>query len=138
MNIGEISFTTSLNFLANTFFSMDMAELRSEKASELKELVWGLMEEAGSPNVADFYPLLKLVDPQGFRVRMTAYMKRFYRIFDELIDARIKARGEMVCAAEEKDVLDALINMAHDDGTRFHLHDIRHLLLVSLITCFNR
>ncbi|KAL8138661.1 hypothetical protein V2J09_004662 [Rumex salicifolius] len=115
VNIGEAAFTTSLNFLSNTFFSMDMADLRSEKASELKQLIWRVMVEAGSPNIADFYPVLKWADPQGFRARMKTLMEHMYKIFNDITYERVRSRGVKLQVSDEKDVLDALINSANQD-----------------------
>ncbi|PKI40441.1 hypothetical protein CRG98_039165 [Punica granatum] len=81
VDIGEAGFKSSLNLMRNTIISMDLADPNSESAKEFKELVWQIMVDAGKPNLADYFPVLKRVDPLGVRQRMTGY---FGRMFDDL------------------------------------------------------
>ncbi|KAK6160664.1 hypothetical protein DH2020_004045 [Rehmannia glutinosa] len=67
VNIGEVAFVTSINLLSGTLFSLDFASFDSNSAQEMKETVQGLMKILGTPNLADYFPLLKLIDPQGLR-----------------------------------------------------------------------
>ncbi|RXH79880.1 hypothetical protein DVH24_041027 [Malus domestica] len=67
VDIGRAAFKTSLNLLSRTVFSVDLADPHSERAREFKELVWSIFEEAGKPNLADYFPVLKKIDPQGIR-----------------------------------------------------------------------
>lgn len=54
VDIGQASFTTTLNLISNTMFSVNMAEHNSKSTQEFKALVFGVMEELGRPNVADY------------------------------------------------------------------------------------
>lgn len=65
VDIGEATFTTTRNSMTNTLFSKDLASFASDSSREFKVLVRGMMEEAGKPNIADFFPFLGLLDPQG-------------------------------------------------------------------------
>ncbi|KAA8520547.1 hypothetical protein F0562_014803 [Nyssa sinensis] len=65
VDIGRAAFTTSLNLLSNTIFSIDMAHYRSSSSQEFKELVWAVLEQGGKPNLADYFPFLKLIDLQA-------------------------------------------------------------------------
>ncbi|PQQ17149.1 geraniol 8-hydroxylase [Prunus yedoensis var. nudiflora] len=69
VDIGRVAFKTTLNLLSRTIFSVDLADTGSEMAREFKETVWGSMEEAGKTNWADFFPVLRKIDPQGIRRR---------------------------------------------------------------------
>ncbi|KAM7507010.1 hypothetical protein LguiA_017463 [Lonicera macranthoides] len=73
VDIGQAGFRTSLNLLSNTIFSMDLIDPFENSAKEFKELVWNIMVEAGKPNMVDYFPFLKGIDPQGIRCRMTVY-----------------------------------------------------------------
>ncbi|KAK8577651.1 hypothetical protein V6N13_027918 [Hibiscus sabdariffa] len=44
---------------------MDLVDPNSSVAQEFRRTVWGIMEEAGKPNLADYFPLLRKIDPQG-------------------------------------------------------------------------
>ncbi|KAF6144613.1 hypothetical protein GIB67_006105 [Kingdonia uniflora] len=65
IDIGQAVFSTTLNLISNTMFSIDLAHLNSETAQEFKFLVRGVLEEAGRSNLSDYFPVLKFVDPQG-------------------------------------------------------------------------
>ena len=44
------------------------------------------MEGVGKPNVADYFPALRLVDPQGARRRMMIDYGKLIEIFDSIIN----------------------------------------------------
>ncbi|KAL8150747.1 hypothetical protein V2J09_020555 [Rumex salicifolius] len=94
INIGQVAFTTMLNILSNTFFSIDMADLSSDHGCEFKQLVWALMVEAGTPNISDFFPFLKAFDLQGSRSRSTALYRKTFKIFGEMIDKKMEMRNK--------------------------------------------
>lgn len=54
IDIGKVSFTTTLNLLSNTIFSMELANYESNTSQELKNLVGNIMKEMGSLNHCDF------------------------------------------------------------------------------------
>ncbi|RVW41040.1 Geraniol 8-hydroxylase [Vitis vinifera] len=84
VDIGRAASTTALNLLSNTIFSVDLAHYDSNFSQEFKDLVWSIMEEAGKPNLADFFPGLSFIDPQGIQKKMTA---NFYKLVKDLFSA---------------------------------------------------
>ncbi|KAM2636504.1 hypothetical protein EV1_021126 [Malus domestica] len=66
-------------------FSMDLADPRSETAKEFKDIVLGLMEEAGKPNMGDYFPGLGRLDPQGIQRRMINHFLKMEQLFDQII-----------------------------------------------------
>ncbi|KAG5560713.1 hypothetical protein RHGRI_003898 [Rhododendron griersonianum] len=64
VDIGSAAFTTSLNLLSNTVFSVDLAGLSQESAREFRDLATNITMEAGKPNLADYFPVLAKIDPQ--------------------------------------------------------------------------
>ncbi|KAM0935068.1 putative geraniol 8-hydroxylase [Dioscorea sansibarensis] len=104
VNIGQLVSVTVLNMISSTIFSVDLADLRSESSLEVIELVHNIMKGASEPNLADFFPWLKVLDPLGLRRRVTKSMKKLHDIFDELVDRRL--RGED--ATPHDDLLDRL------------------------------
>ena len=81
LNISEASFTTVPNSISNTFFSKDLAHYTSSKSQDFKDIVCGITEEAGKPNVVDFFPIFHLLDPEGARARMTKYFGKLIAFF---------------------------------------------------------
>ena len=133
LDIGEASFTTVLNSISNTFFSMDLAHYTSSKSQEFKDIVCGMAEEAGKPNVVDFFPILRLLDPQGARARMTKYFGKLIAFFDGIIKERLRLRALERETKACKDALDSVLEVMLEDNSQVsHLH-VLHLFLVSIL-----
>ncbi|KAF3784831.1 hypothetical protein EJ110_NYTH29557 [Nymphaea thermarum] len=56
-------------------------------------MVWGIIKATGKPNVADYFLVLRLVDPQGLRQRHQTLFKQMYAFLDELIEKRSQSHG---------------------------------------------
>ncbi|KAI4365430.1 hypothetical protein MLD38_021414 [Melastoma candidum] len=128
VNIGEASFQTTLNLLANTVFSVNMAAFNSNLIAELKELVKNLLTDAGKPNVADYFPVLKRWDPQGMRRKMEANYGRLFVILDEMVGKRTEARME---SGEQRqgDLLETLLEICQGSEAEVNIVVIKHLIL---------
>ncbi|OWM71936.1 geraniol 8-hydroxylase-like [Punica granatum] len=128
VDIGEAGFKSSLNLMGNTIVSMDLADPNSESAKEFKESVWQIMVEAGKPNLADYFPVLKRVDPLGVRKRMTGYFGRMFDVFDRIINDRLQDR-EISGFVRKNDMLDALLDLSEDKEEGMDLFLMKHLFL---------
>ncbi|CAL5382835.1 unnamed protein product [Camellia sinensis] len=128
VDIGKAAFTTTLNLLSNTFFSIDIAHHNSNFSQEFKDLVWALMEIAGKPNIADYLPLFKLIDPQGLQGQTKSYMQRLFDIFDGIINQRLQLRAS-VSSPTIDDFLEVLLNLRKENDTQLSCNDIKHLFL---------
>ncbi|KAJ0971148.1 hypothetical protein J5N97_019107 [Dioscorea zingiberensis] len=115
VGINQVGFTTTLNLLSNTILSTDLVSLESESSHEFKDLVEKIMEEAGRPNLADSFPCLRVIDPQGNRRRMTAHFKQLHAILDRHIEQRLQERGSS--SMTNNDFLDALLGTQLDRGS---------------------
>ncbi|KAK9273284.1 hypothetical protein L1049_018091 [Liquidambar formosana] len=129
VDIGRAAFTTALNLISNTFFSIDLAHYRSNSSQDFKELVWNVMEETGRPNIADYLPALRFIDPQGIRRRNAVYLKKLFDIFDGIINQRSQLRASSVTSSGTNDVLDALLRLTKENDHEFSYNDMKHLLL---------
>lgn len=130
VDIGQASFTTTLNLISNTFFSIDLAHYHSTSSQEFKDLVCGMMELAGKPNnIADFFPILRFLDLQGARGKMTAYLKKLFVVFDGIIVPRLQLRASTEAYSEKNDLLDALLNLPKENDYEFNINDIKHFLV---------
>ncbi|KAK1388104.1 7-ethoxycoumarin o-deethylase [Heracleum sosnowskyi] len=83
------------------------------EAKEFRDLVWNIMVEAGKPNLADYFPILHRIDPQGIRRRMTGHFEKLIKLFDGLIKERLEQRGvgNTSESTSTTDDLDKLIKM---------------------------
>ncbi|KAL1817334.1 hypothetical protein DCAR_0521762 [Daucus carota subsp. sativus] len=114
VDIGSATFLTSLNLLSNTIFSKDMIDLYqdTEEGKTFRELVWNLMVEAGKPNLVDFFPIFKWIDPQGVNRRVAGYCEKLLELFDGLINERLELkRSGNSSEKSTTDVLDELLTM---------------------------
>ncbi|XP_042048477.1 cytochrome P450 76T24-like [Salvia splendens] len=123
VNVGDAAFTTALNLMSASLFSVEFARFDSESSQEMKEVVWGVMKSVGSPNLADYFPLLKPADPQRiFKAAEFNYGKLFAKL-DEIIDEKLKSGGD------KRDLVEALLEINRRDEAQLSRDDIRHLLL---------
>ncbi|PWA69311.1 cytochrome P450 [Artemisia annua] len=129
VNIGAAMFTTSLNILSNIMFSKDFSQSFSMSSEEFKDAMWGIMEIGGKPNLVDFFPILKFLDPQGLERQGNIYGKKIFTIFDEIIDQRFQRIATSSTLPTINDALDLMINLQLKDESEFNRKDIRHLLL---------
>ncbi|KAG8391709.1 hypothetical protein BUALT_Bualt01G0215400 [Buddleja alternifolia] len=127
VDIGQAAFTTSLNLMSATLYSKEFAQFNTDSSQEMKEVVWGVMKCVGTPNFADYFPVLKSFDPQGILRQGKIYFDKLFAIFDEIIDEKLKNRSR---STEKNDLIDALIEIIQRDEAELSRNDIKHLLLV--------
>ena len=124
VDIGKVVFTTSLNLLSNTLFSMDLASYENSSSQDFKDLIWNILEEGGRPNVSDFFPFVRVLDLQGVLKRTIGYSNEILGVFQGIIDERMK--NSMVV---KEDVLATLLKLVQDK--ELSLDQVKHLLVVS-------
>ncbi|XP_061347461.1 geraniol 8-hydroxylase-like [Gastrolobium bilobum] len=129
LNIGEASFVTVLNSISNTFFSMDLAHFTSDKSREFMDIIWGIMEDAGRPNVVDFFPILRLLDPQGVRAKMNGYLGKLVAFFDGLIEERLRLRASENESKACDDVLDSVLEVMLEENSQLSRPHVLHLFM---------
>ncbi|KAG8377571.1 hypothetical protein BUALT_Bualt08G0047000 [Buddleja alternifolia] len=125
VDIREIGFKTALNLLSSTLFSIDFAHFDSSLTREMMENVHALIKNLGTPNLVDYFPLLKFIDPQGLVRKTEASLRRLHEIFGETLNPRLQSRGTL----RKKDMLEALLDLNQENESDFSLNDIKHLML---------
>ncbi|WMV14960.1 hypothetical protein MTR67_008345 [Solanum verrucosum] len=98
VDIGRAAFRTSLNLFC-----------------------W-IMVEVGKPNLVDYFPFLKKIDPQGIRRRSTDYFTKILHLMSDLIDERLKERE--MGNRENIDVLDALLDISPHEIDRNQIEQL--------------
>ncbi|XP_058724144.1 geraniol 8-hydroxylase-like [Vicia villosa] len=117
VNIGRLAFKTTINMLSNTIYSVDLIP-SSDKAGEFKEIVTNIMKEVGRANVADCFPVLKILDPVGIRRRTGEYFGKLLDDFRGLVDERLKMR-ELKGYYGKSDMLDTMLNDENKNGDKY-------------------
>ncbi|KAI3681658.1 hypothetical protein L6452_36460 [Arctium lappa] len=133
VNIGATTFTTILNILSMLIFSLDFSQYDSVSSQEFKDTIWALMEYGGKANLADFFPILKPLDPQCIVRRGSVHMKKLLSIFDKLIDQRLQTKLSSSSyngvSSTGNDVLNLLLNLKHKDESEFSQNHLGHLFV---------
>ncbi|XP_074303931.1 geraniol 8-hydroxylase-like [Silene latifolia] len=130
VEFAQAAFTTTLNLLSSTFFSMDMGDPTSEFARQFRVTIRGIMEEVGKPNVVDYYPIFKLIDPQGIRRRTEFHFGKMMDLFNSLIDQRLKGQRP-AGATKDFDALDALLGIHQEKAEEIPKSQVPNLLVVN-------
>ncbi|KAK2375820.1 cytochrome P450 76T24 [Trifolium repens] len=130
-DFGEVVLATVMNSISETFISMDLFHYCGssdvdKKSKEFKEMVYGIMEEVGRPNVVDFFPIFKFFDPQGVRKRMRKHFVKLIAFFDEVMEERIRLRDSDQ-SKEYNDVLDSFLDLLKEQSSELCRRDVLHL-----------
>ncbi|XP_057435511.1 geraniol 8-hydroxylase-like [Lotus japonicus] len=134
LDLGEAVFSTVLNSISNTFFSMDFSHSTSdEKARDFKTTFWGVMKDAGKPNIADYFPILRGIDPQGIYARMGSYFVKLTSIIDGIIEERMCSRASKADSKVSNDILDSLLSEIEETNSQLTRKEIMHLFLSLLV-----
>nr|AKI33875.1 cytochrome P450 76AD1-like protein [Seguieria aculeata] len=128
VDVGKAAFTTSLNLLSNTFFSLDLASHSSTDSGEFKELVWRIMEEIGKPNLADCFPVLRFISAVSVNSQLMGHSNKLNKVFAEIINERLKTPSS-ASAITGGDVLDTLLRLMEENDSELSFDDINHLLM---------
>ena len=131
VNIGEKMFLTVMNVITNMMWGGAVeGEERSSLGAEFREVVSEMTGLLAKPNVSDFYPGLARFDLQGIRKQMDGLARRFDRIFDSIIDQRLKIDREG--GSKAGDFLQFLLKWKDegDSKTPFTMIHLKALLMV--------
>ncbi|KAH9605961.1 hypothetical protein KSS87_008542 [Heliosperma pusillum] len=129
VDIGLAAFTTSLNLLSSTFFSVDLSDPKSEFAREFKKITRDMIEDLGKPNFADYFPLFRKIDLQGIRRRTSVNFGKVLHLFNTMIEERLQKGKSMAAAGHGSDVLDSLFGTVKPKTEEIDPSDLSHLLL---------
>ncbi|KAL0000861.1 hypothetical protein SO802_014642 [Lithocarpus litseifolius] len=114
VDIGKAAFKTSLNLLSNTISSVDLADPNSATGRELSKFVHSILEVGSCPNLADYFLVLKKVDPQGIQSQMTTYYGKMIDLFGNIISQRLLQR-KTFGFIRNNDMLDTLLNINEEN-----------------------
>ncbi|KAJ9539349.1 hypothetical protein OSB04_032082 [Centaurea solstitialis] len=132
VQIGDTIFTTILNILSNIFFSMDLSRYDSISSQEFKDMMGAFMGVCEKPNIVDYFPILRALDPQGLVRRGKVYFDKLLTFSDRIIDERLLTRlnsSPYGVTASSNDVLDVLLNNLDQNEDEFNRNDMIHLFL---------
>ncbi|XP_031252260.1 iridoid oxidase-like [Pistacia vera] len=110
IDVGRFVFLMAFNLIGNLIFSKDLLDPKSERGANFFYHAGKVMEFAGKPNVADFLPILRWLDPQGIRRKTQFHVDRAFEIAGGFIQERTESNKEL----NKKDFLDVLLEFRGD------------------------
>ncbi|GMN39329.1 hypothetical protein TIFTF001_008548 [Ficus carica] len=131
VHVARFVFLMVFNLLGNMMLSRDLVDPNSKEGSEFFAAMEGLMEWSGHANVADFFPWLRRLDPQGLRRKMERDMGKAIEIVSKFVKERMSERGGL-CVAEKKDFLDVLLDFesnGKDEPAKLTDHQLINVVL---------
>lgn len=136
IDVGRYFFLMAFNLIGNLIFSRDLLDPDSRRGSDFFYHTGKVMEFAGKPNVADFFPFLRFFDPQGIRRETQFHVERAFEIAGEFIRERTEVRERESSDEKTKDYLDVLLEFRGGDGvdegpSSFSSRDINVIVFVS-------
>ncbi|KAF5202627.1 Cytochrome p450 [Thalictrum thalictroides] len=110
IDIGRYIFLMSFNLIGNLMFSKDLLDPKSKRGAAFFYHAGKVMDFAGKPNVADFLPLLRWLDPQGIRRKTQFHVERAFNIAGGFIKERMESEMNDVSGEKKKDFLNVLLD----------------------------
>nr|QOI02200.1 Cytochrome P450 superfamily protein [Camptotheca acuminata] len=113
VQLSRFLFLMAFNLVGNLMLSRDLMDAKSEHGSEFFNSMNKILELAGTPNVADFLPFLKWLDPLGIKKTMVQDMTKTMRISSSFVNERLQERKSGKVRTK-KDFLDVLLEYEGD------------------------
>nr|A0A1D8QMG4.1 RecName: Full=Carnosic acid synthase; AltName: Full=Cytochrome P450 76AK8; Short=RoCYP76AK8; AltName: Full=Miltiradien-20-al synthase; AltName: Full=Pisiferic acid synthase [Salvia rosmarinus]AOW42546.1 cytochrome P450 76AK8 [Salvia rosmarinus] len=135
MNVGEATFTTMTNLMFATLFSVELTQYGATDTGsdkKFKEHVNALTRYMGVPNVADFFPFLAPLDPQGMRRKLTYHLGSLLELVQSLIQQRLQARNDSTYQ-KKNDFLDTLLDLSEGNEYDLSIKEIKHMFVDLII-----
>ncbi|KAF2294028.1 hypothetical protein GH714_006798 [Hevea brasiliensis] len=112
VNLRHYLSTMLFNIIGNLMLSRDLLHSQSKEGYEFFQAIGKTSVWAGKPNVADFLPFLKWLDPQGLKKNMLKELGRAIEIIEGFVKERIEKHKPNEKKA--KDFLDTLLEFEGD------------------------
>ncbi|KAF2289776.1 hypothetical protein GH714_038578 [Hevea brasiliensis] len=111
--VSHYVFVMAFNLIGNLVISQDLLNSHSKEGPEFFEAMDKVMEWSGKPNLADFLPFLKGLDPQRIKKNMERDLGRTMKVLEGFVRQRIEER-KLMKKREGRDFLDALLEYEGD------------------------
>ncbi|KAG8375385.1 hypothetical protein BUALT_Bualt10G0094500 [Buddleja alternifolia] len=128
VRIEQAAFTTTLSLMSSTLFSVDFGNYDTNSTQEFKHAIQSVVDTVSAPNLADFFPTLRMIDPQGIKKRAEVHFEKLLGIFENIINQRLESRKNNTGGPKKKDMLEALLDIREGSDYDLSCNDIKHLL----------
>ncbi|KZV28451.1 hypothetical protein F511_03254 [Dorcoceras hygrometricum] len=114
VDVGNFFFLMAFNLIGNLMFSKDLLNPKSERGAKFLYHARKVMEFAGKPNISDFLPMFRWLDPQGLRRKTQFHVKSAFDIAGEFLKERMREMESSNGRVGKKDYLDVLLEYRGD------------------------
>ncbi|KAJ4833665.1 hypothetical protein Tsubulata_009034, partial [Turnera subulata] len=126
VDISQSAFKAVFNGLSNILFSLDL--INSSSGTTHKDVVRGIMDVLGTPNLGDYFPILRYLDLQGITRRVEIHAVKLFILFDSIINERLQSRKRE--GYEPKtDMLEALLSISEENSDMMDNHLMKYLFM---------
>lgn len=127
-DIVKLGFATAVNQISNTCFSVNVADYKTDDVKGFQNAVKSVMEVDIKFNVADYFPVLRALDPQGLRRKAKDAYGYLEELCDKFIVERLRHRQSKV--QKHGDLLDCFLDFSQENEAEFSLKHVQVLLVV--------
>lgn len=127
LNLGHLIFTMSINIIYRAAFGTIEPQHQSQFIKILEEF----SKLFGGFNVADFFPCLAWIDPQGLNPRLVEARRSLDWFIDRIIDQHLVNRRKI--EEIDKDMVDELLAFYNEDGGGSNESELEDLQLQNAI-----
>ncbi|PWA73135.1 small GTPase superfamily, Ran GTPase, P-loop containing nucleoside triphosphate hydrolase [Artemisia annua] len=134
VNINHTAATATLNVLSNFIFSIDIAHYDSTSTDEqFRDLILETIKIGGTPNLADFFPVLRHLDPNGSMKRSNPYTQKLMATLEQHINNRMEERATRSSDAPSStnDLMDLLLDNTQNEIPSVSLDDMPILIFTN-------
>ncbi|OVA16385.1 Cytochrome P450 [Macleaya cordata] len=126
---------TLFNLIGNLLLSRDLLDPKSPKGTEFFNLSSELIALTAKPNLADFFPSLRWLDPQGVKKKVKVKLNRILEIVGGFVEER-RRDVQHQQHNKEKDFLDLMLEFegnGKDEPTKISDRNL-YMLILELLT----
>ncbi|PIA35290.1 hypothetical protein AQUCO_03600159v1 [Aquilegia coerulea] len=113
IDIGRYIYLMSFNLIGNFMFSKDLLDPNSTTGADFFYHAGKIMDLAAKPNIADFLPMLRWLDPQGIKRKSQFHMGKGIQSCGGFIKERMEESKDDA-GEKRNDFLDVLLNFRGD------------------------
>ncbi|KAG0473197.1 hypothetical protein HPP92_015054 [Vanilla planifolia] len=127
MELRETLFQMALN---TTTMMLWGERVNGDEGKEFRQAIQGVINHMVKPNVADFYPVLAPVDPQGLGRRVKRFNEWIDGYLNRIVQSRMKAMADKDVKKKAKDPLETLLKLMKAEDPQlssFRIVDLRNL-----------
>ncbi|XP_041997510.1 ferruginol synthase-like [Salvia splendens] len=127
VNIHDVVFMANLNLLLTTIFSITSPDTAME-LMKIMEDFFSLF----APNITDYFPILKVLDPQGMKRKAELSLGKLLKKFRDFLNHRLDHRMNNP-KNKKQDLLEAIIDTTQGNDYNITTQDIPYLLFELIV-----